>query len=102
MVSFCCVLCSTTTAVLRTAVVIQDGWVNRFVGKVCPRVRGLRFFFFAPVVLAPPWHSSAYNYSSHSLLHLSAAPLFRGTADLPFRGRKNNLKQGLFHPNKAN
>ena len=54
MVLFCCVLCSTTTAVLRTAVVIQDGWINRFVGKVCPRVRGLRFFFLLPLYLPRP------------------------------------------------
>ena len=44
---FCCVLISSTTAALRNAVVVEGGWVDRFVGA--PRVRGLRFIFYFEV-----------------------------------------------------
>ena len=37
----------------RTAVVVQGGWVDRFVGYV--------FFFFSSRYTAPRWHTSAYH-----------------------------------------
>ena len=72
IVFICCVLCSTTTAVIRTAavvvVVVQGGWADRFVGRVCPRVRGLRLFafFFPPAIPAP-----VLAYFSVPLLRIS-------------------------------
>ena len=58
---FHCAACCTTTAVLRTAVVVQGGWVDRFTGVSTGSWVSFSVFF-PPALPAPRWHSSAYHW----------------------------------------